>query len=70
MSPGATITVDNSTACTPATHTLTATSPSGAFDTGDITPGSSKTFKAPTKPGTYHYICSIHPYMTGTLIVS
>jgi plastocyanin len=21
------------------------------------------------KPGTYHFICSIHPYMTGTIVV-
>ena len=22
-----------------------------------------------TKPGTYHYICSIHPFMTGSVVV-
>ena len=28
-----------------------------------------KTFKAPSKPGTYHYICNIHQYMMGTIVV-
>lgn len=22
-----------------------------------------------TKPGTYHYICGLHPFMTGTIVV-
>ena len=51
-----------------ATHTLTATN--GAFNTGDITQNQTKTFKAPTKPGKYSYICDIHQYMMGTLTVS
>jgi plastocyanin len=36
---------------------------SGALDTND-----SFGFKF-DKPGTYHYICSIHPQMVGTIIV-
>lgn len=66
VSPGATITVNNKDV---ATHTLTATSPAGAFNTGDIAPGGTKTFTAPTKAGKYYYICQIHTYMTGVLIV-
>jgi plastocyanin len=50
-----------------ATHTLTASN--NAFSTGDITQNQTKTFRAPMKPGTYHYICSIHQYMMGTIIV-
>ena len=62
--PGATVTVTNKDS---ATHTLTATG--GQFDTGNVTQNQTKTFKAPSKPGTYHYICSIHQYMMGTIIV-
>jgi len=64
VSPGATVSVTNKDS---ATHTLTATG--GAFNTGNITQNQTKTFKAPTKPGKYSYICNIHQYMTGTLTV-
>ena len=64
VSPGATVKVTNKDS---ATHTLTASG--GQFDTGNITQNQTKTFKAPSKPGTYHYICSIHQYMMGTIIV-
>jgi plastocyanin len=65
VAPGATVTVTNKDS---ATHTLTATG--GAFNTGNIAQNQTKTFKAPTKPGKYSYICDIHQYMTGTLTVS
>jgi plastocyanin len=61
---GATVTVTNKDS---ATHTLTATD--GQFSTGSITHDQSKTFKAPRKSGTYHYICSIHQFMMGTIVV-
>jgi plastocyanin len=64
VSPGATVSVTNKDS---ATHTLTATG--GQFNTGDISQNQTKTFKAPTKPGKYSYICDIHQYMTGTLTV-
>jgi plastocyanin len=64
VSPGATIKVTNKDS---ATHTLTATG--GQFDTGNVAQNQTKTFKAPSKPGTYHYICSIHQYMMGTIVV-
>jgi plastocyanin len=64
VSPGATISVTNKDS---ATHTLTATG--GQFNTGDITQNETKTFKAPSKPGNYHYICNIHQYMMGTITV-
>ncbi|QMU73827.1 hypothetical protein GXP74_15155 [Streptacidiphilus sp. P02-A3a] len=65
VSPGQKVTVVNhdSTA-----HTVTA-SAGNAFDTGDIAPGRSGTFTAPTKPGSYHYLCSIHQFMQGTVTV-
>jgi plastocyanin len=65
VAPGATVSVTNKDSTT---HTLTATR--GQFTTGDIGQNQTKTFTAPTKPGTYSYICNIHQYMTGTLTVS
>jgi plastocyanin len=68
VAPGATVTVHNADSTT---HTVTASGASqGAFNTGDIGPSKTVTFTAPTKPGSYSYICNIHQFMTGTLIVS
>jgi plastocyanin len=64
VSPGATVKVTNKDS---ATHTLTGAN--GEFNTGNITHDQTKTFKAPSKPGTYHYICSIHQFMMGTIVV-
>jgi plastocyanin len=64
VEPGSTIMVTNKDS---ATHTLTATG--GQFDTGDIDQNHTKTFTAPSKAGTYHYICNIHQFMTGTIVV-
>lgn len=47
-------------------HNVTAQS--GAFKSTNFGPGGSFTFKA-TKPGTFGYVCTIHPGMNGTLIV-
>lgn len=63
--PGATVTVMNSDGVT---HTLTSTT--GAFDTGDISGGSSAHFTAPMSTGSYPYRCGIHQFMTGMLVVS
>jgi plastocyanin len=65
VAPGATVTVTNKDQVA---HTVT--SSSGGFNTGNVDPGQSKTFTAPNKPGSYPYICSIHQYMSGTLVVS
>ena len=65
VAPGATVMVRNEDS---ATHTVTATG-AKTFDTGDIAGGGSRTFVAPTKPGSYPYICTIHNYMQGTLVV-
>jgi plastocyanin len=46
----------------------TATAEDKTFDSGNIAPGKSWTF-VPSKPGTYHYICTVHPNMKGTLTV-
>lgn len=47
-------------------HTTTADD--GTWDSGNMDPGAEFTF-APEEPGTYAYFCSIHPSMTGELIV-
>jgi plastocyanin len=65
VAPGTRITVENRDS---ATHTLTSTQ--HRFDTGDLSPGSSAVITAPRTPGTYPYRCTIHPFMTGTLVVS
>jgi plastocyanin len=49
------------------TQQHTATS-SGNFDAGAIQPGSSSTVQFPTA-GSFKYICSFHPFMTGTVVV-
>jgi plastocyanin len=49
-----------------ATHTATATD--GSFDTGNIAQGESGSITFDTA-GTFNYICSIHPNMTGTIVV-
>ncbi|HEY7931122.1 MAG TPA: cupredoxin domain-containing protein [Acidimicrobiales bacterium] len=49
-------------------HTLTSTKPK-QFTTGNIGHNQTKGFRAPKKPGTYHFICFIHQFMTGTLVV-
>jgi plastocyanin len=64
VAPGSTVSVTNKDSVT---HTLTATG--GQFNTGDIGPGATKTFTAPSKAGTYDYICNIHQYMMGTIVV-
>ena len=65
VSPGATVSVTNKDSVT---HTLT--SDTGAFNSGDVMPGSTAHFTAPATPGTYHYRCNIHQFMTATLRVS
>jgi len=65
VTPGATIKVTNKDSVT---HTLTSTN--GKFSTGNIKPHETKSITAPKKPGRYHYICSIHQYMTGMITVS
>jgi plastocyanin len=62
--PGRKITVVNQDR---APHTVTARD--NSFDTGTIAGGQRAEITAPSSPGTYPYICAIHPSMTGTLLV-
>ena len=53
-------------------HTLTSTATTAThplFDTGDIQSGSLGSFIAPMRAGTYPYVCSVHNFMTGQIIV-
>jgi plastocyanin len=65
VTPGEKVTVRNADSVT---HTLSSTK-ARTFNTGNIPAGASRSFKAPTHPGTYSYICDIHQFMHGTLIV-
>jgi len=47
----------------------TVTSDSGLFRSGALDTNESFSFKF-ERPGTYHYICSIHPRMIGTVVVT
>ena len=48
-------------------HTATAF-PKQEWDTGDLTSGESKAITF-TQPGSYFYICTPHPWMSGQIIV-
>ena len=47
----------------------TATADDGSFDTGNLDNGASAEVTFDT-PGTYTYVCSYHPNMTGTIVVT
>ncbi len=64
VAPGTKVTVLNQDR---APHSVTAVNKS--FDSGTIPGGQRGEFTAPSSPGTYPYICTIHPSMTGALIV-
>jgi plastocyanin len=64
VAAGSTVTWTNTGA---ATHTVT--SDSGAFDSGNVAPGASFSHTFDTA-GTFTYHCSIHPQMTGTVVVT
>jgi plastocyanin len=67
VSPGELIKVENHDSVT---HTLTSDSGDAAyFNTGYIHPGQTAYIHAPQKPGTYPYLCLIHQFMTGVIIV-
>jgi MYXO-CTERM domain-containing protein len=65
ITAGSTVTWTNATA-----PTHTATSDTGAWNTGNIAPGSSSSAVSFPTAGTFTYHCAIHPSMTGSVIVS
>lgn len=64
VEPGATVKVVNTDA---APHNVTAGDES--FKTKNLNQDDTATFTAPTTPGRYEFSCTLHPEMTGTLIV-
>lgn len=52
----------------PVPHTVTATEPGVALNSGNIAPGESFSFTF-EEPGVYPYACSYHPSMTGRVVV-
>jgi len=50
-----------------APHSVTADD-GDSFDTGTLGQGSTQSISV-TKPGSYAYHCTVHPYMKGTLVV-
>ncbi|MGZ3497994.1 MAG: cupredoxin domain-containing protein [Vulcanimicrobiaceae bacterium] len=51
------------------TESHTATSTARTFDSGGLDTGDRWTVKF-SKPGTYSYICALHPYMKGQIVVT
>ena len=51
------------------TEAHTVTSNTGAFGSSVLQPGDGYSFTF-TKPGTYSYHCTIHPFMTGKVVVT
>jgi amicyanin len=51
------------------TEAHTVTSDTGAFNSPVLQPGAGYSFTF-TKPGTYSYHCTIHPFMTAKVVVS
>ncbi|HJU12876.1 MAG TPA: plastocyanin/azurin family copper-binding protein [Candidatus Nitrosotalea sp.] len=70
VSPGTTVTWTNTDQVS---HTVTSGNPSDnqtgtVFDSSLIAPNKKFTFTFNT-PGTFHYFCQVHPWMTGEVIV-
>lgn len=65
VQPGQSIQVVNSDGVP---HTITATD--GSFDSGVIDGGASGSLRTPNADGTFSFICTIHPSMSGELTVS
>ena len=70
VSPGATVVWDNQDN---ALHTATSgqsPNPDGKFDTSFVAANQqSKPVTMPTEPGEYPYFCTLHPFLTGTVVV-
>ncbi len=65
VQPGATVRVVNTDS---ASHNVTAAD--GAFATETLASGASATFTAPATPGRYAFRCTLHPEMSGALVVA
>ena len=50
-------------------HTVTSRNGTGPLNSAPITPGQTYSYTF-TKPGTYNYMCTIHPFMLATVTVN
>jgi plastocyanin len=50
-------------------HTVTSQDPGGPLQSAALATGQSYSYTF-TKPGTYAYLCTIHPFMTATVTVT
>jgi plastocyanin len=65
VAPGARVTFTNRDR---APHTATATGAPGRFDTGTLRQGERDAVTL-TRPGTYDYVCELHPFMKASIVV-
>lgn len=66
VTAGSTVSITNTDG---AVHTVTSSGAPSAFDTKDLRQGVPVTLVVPSRAGDYQFVCSYHPYMTGTLRV-
>ncbi|MEU9386495.1 plastocyanin/azurin family copper-binding protein [Streptomyces sp. NPDC048279] len=50
-------------------HTVTSTQPGGPLRSAALTSHATYSYRF-TKPGTYAYLCTVHPFMTATVEVT
>jgi plastocyanin len=67
--PGEEIIIKNEDSVAHTFSTSTGVPAADSFSSGDIPAGGSREIKAPEHVGRYTFICLIHQFMTGTLIV-
>lgn len=65
LAPGTRVTFTNRDR---APHTATSTSAPARFDTGTLRQGERDVVTL-TRPGTYDYICELHPFMKASIVV-
>jgi plastocyanin len=68
--PGEELLVKNEDGVVHTFSTLPGTTGPEAFTTGAILPGRSAVLRAPSRPGRYPFVCLVHQFMKGTLVVA
>lgn len=68
--PGEELLVKNDDGVVHTFSTLPGTTGAATFTTGAILPGHSAVLRAPSQAGRYPFVCLVHQYMKGTLVVA